>query len=171
MTLSARPSMGARSILDTGRWRKIGIGAGIIIRPMMRLILDTNVVLDLLHYQDKAVQPIAAALAAGRITCLADETTLDELSRVLTYPAFSLTPENAGELLDRYRQQVETIPPGPVPRLPCCKDPDDQKFLELAVRGAADLLVSKDKALLHLKGRQGLPFRICTPAVAGELLA
>jgi len=50
--------------------------------------------------------------------------------------------------------------------LPRCKDPDDQKFLELAARTGANLLVSKDKALLRLARKPGLPFRIATPANA-----
>lgn len=138
---------------------------------MLRLVLDTNVVLDLLHYGDRDVQPIAAALAEGRIECLADASTLDELQRVVGYPEFALCPERGQALLARYRQGVTLIAQAPPPRLPRCKDPDDQKFLELAARSGADLLVSKDNALLRLKGRQGLAFRIVLPALAGEILA
>ena len=39
-------------------------------------------------------------------------------------------------------------------------------FLELAARGSADLLVTRDKALLGLRGRTRLAFRIATPAAA-----
>lgn len=50
-------------------------------------------------------------------------------------------------------------------RLPVCRDPDDQKFLELARDAAAKTLITKDKALLKLAGkcvRAGL-FHILTP--------
>lgn len=137
----------------------------------MRLVLDTNVVMDWLHFGDPAVQPLAATITAGSVTCLADATTLDELQRVVGYPEFRLDVGAQEALLTRYRELVTVQPAGESPRLPRCKDPDDQKFLELAARVGADLLVSKDKALLHLKGRQGLAFQILTPAAAGEILS
>jgi predicted nucleic acid-binding protein len=43
---------------------------------------------------------------------------------------------------------VQVVPEGEAPPLPRCKDRDDQKFLELAARCDANMLVSKDKALL-----------------------
>ncbi len=65
---------------------------------------------------------------------------------------------------------LEVITDGEAPPLPRCKDPDDQKFLELAARSGADLLVSKDKALLKLRGRTRLAFRIMKPKDASLLL-
>ena len=60
---------------------------------MLRIVLDTNVVLDLFHWANVDAVPIMDALEAGQIECLADEQTLDELQRVLTYPQLKLTPE------------------------------------------------------------------------------
>ncbi|MGV0952337.1 MAG: PIN domain-containing protein, partial [Azonexus sp.] len=51
---------------------------------MLRLVLDTNVVLDLFHWGNTDAVPIMAALAGGQVECLADDRTLDELQRVLT---------------------------------------------------------------------------------------
>ena len=51
------------------------------------------------------------------------------------------------------------------PLLPICTDADDQKFLELARDAEAEVLITKDKALLKLAkrtARAGL-FRIMTP--------
>jgi predicted nucleic acid-binding protein len=54
-------------------------------------------------------------------------------------------------------------------RLPLCKDPDDQKFLELAFSSGADVLITKDRALLDLSRRKKrqvgrtLSFRVLTP--------
>ena len=59
---------------------------------------------------------------------------------------------------------------GEAPPLPRCQDRDDQKFLELAARAGADLLVSKDKALLKLRGRTRLGFEIVKPAAASARL-
>lgn len=137
---------------------------------MLRLVLDTNVVLDLFHWADADALPILAALEAGRAECLADTATLLELQRVLAYPEFELTPAMIGEHHARYGRLVRMVPAGEAPALPRCKDRDDQKFLELAARGNADVLVSKDKALLRLRGRTRLGYRILEPAAASSLL-
>lgn len=137
---------------------------------MLRIVLDTNVVLDLFHWANVDAVPIMAALEAGRIECLVDESTLDELRRVLTYPQLKLTPDMIAERYARYSKLVTIIPAGEAAPLPRCKDRDDQKFLELAERSGADLLVSKDKALLKLRGRTRLAFRIMKPKDASLLL-
>jgi putative PIN family toxin of toxin-antitoxin system len=138
---------------------------------MARLVLDTNVVLDLLHWHDAAAAPLLAALSDGRACCLADTRTLAELRRVLAYPDLRLTAAAAGALFARYAGLAESVADGPVASLPRCRDRDDQMFLELAARGGADLLVSRDKALLGLRGRTRLPFRIAAPADAVRALA
>ena len=51
--------------------------------------------------------------------------------------------------------------------LPKCRDPDDQKFLEAAAAARADVLITKDVALLEL-ARRKLPFRILTPSDFSE---
>ncbi|NJD24746.1 MAG: putative toxin-antitoxin system toxin component, PIN family [Betaproteobacteria bacterium] len=138
---------------------------------MARLVLDTNVVLDLLHWHDAAAAPLLAALEDGRACCLADTRTLAELRRVLAYPELRLSPEVSGALFTRYTGLAESITECPVAGLPRCRDRDDQMFLELAARGNADLLVTRDKALLGLRGRTRLAFRIAKPADALKTLA
>ncbi|MBS1189321.1 MAG: hypothetical protein H6R10_1113 [Rhodocyclaceae bacterium] len=133
---------------------------------MLRLVLDTNVVLDLLHFADPAATPLLGIFASGRARCFADDAGLEELRRVVAYPEFGLSAPAGALLLERYRTLAVPVPLGPAPELPRCRDRDDQKFLELAARSGAHLLISKDKALLKLKGRTKLPFRILTPATA-----
>mgnify|MGYP001039283770 CR=1 FL=1 len=138
---------------------------------MLRLVLDTNVVLDLFHWGNVDAVPIMAALEAGQIECLADASTLDEPQRVLTYPQLKLTPEMAVDRYQRYTRLVQLVDAGEAPPLPRCKDRDDQKFLELSARCSADALVSKDKALLKLRGRTKLAFQIVGPALASRLIS
>jgi putative PIN family toxin of toxin-antitoxin system len=126
-------------------------------------VLDTNVVLDLLHFADPRALPILHALETKRIECRASAATLAELQRVLDYPEFGLTRPVQQALLARYRTLAPGIEAPPVADLPRCRDVDDQKFLELAVAAAACVLVSKDRALLKLAGRARLPFRILSP--------
>lgn len=136
-----------------------------------RLVLDTNVVLDLLHFADAAAIPILAALEAGEAECWVETAGMEELARVLTYPALRVGPDAADALMARYRTLASVAPAGAAPvALPRCADPDDQKFLELAARIGADLLVTKDKALLKLARSRGLTFRILTPAAASAAL-
>ena len=71
----------------------------------------------------------------------------------------------------RFSKRVETnLSDAERSRLPKCKDADDQKFLEVALGAGADLLVTKDRELLRLASRRGLPFRILTPAEAAKAL-
>jgi putative PIN family toxin of toxin-antitoxin system len=149
-----------------------------MIRPVPQkqklvLVLDTNVALDLLHFDDPAVAPIRRALQAGKAACIGNAACRDELAHVLSYPQFKIPEHEARRILDEYAALVqsceaagETLPP-----LPQCRDPDDQKFLELAQAAKADLLVTKDKALLALAKKSGrCGFRIATPAGAAVIL-
>jgi predicted nucleic acid-binding protein len=66
------------------------------------LVLDTNVVLDLLHFDDAAARPLRLALEAGRLRCVVTDSTLEEWRRVLAYPEFGLDPARQAELYARY---------------------------------------------------------------------
>lgn len=141
----------------------------------MRLVLDTNIVIDMLHFANPHTAPVLAALLTGQCTAFTDSACLAELERVCTYPAFKLDAEQQSALLARYGQLVvradatkgETTLP-----LPRCRDADDQKFLILAARCQADLLITRDKLLLRLAGhrRTPPPFRIVTAEAAFPLI-
>lgn len=142
---------------------------------MLRAVLDTNVWLDWLAFDDAGVAPLRAAHAAGRLEIVIDAACEAELERVLAYDFGKRRLENTAQAaaLDACRRvavRVAPVPEGAGPPsfpLPRCGDPDDQKFLELASVARADLLVTRDRALLDL-ARRRLPFRIVTP---GEVSA
>ena len=134
-------------------------------------VLDTNVVLDLLVFEDPQLRPLLAALESGALTAWADAATLAELQHVLAYPSFALDVATQRACMQRYAERVRTLATGggaPVPALPRCADRDDQKFLELAARAGAAWLVSRDKQLLQLRGWSSLPFLILRPREAVE---
>lgn len=141
----------------------------------MKLVLDTNVVLEILHWQDLRSTTIADAIAAGRARCLTDDSCLAELRRVLAYPQFARDELAQQALYDRYAGLAERVgmAPDELPALPKCRDTDDQKFLELAARGGAELLVTRDRELLRLarSRRHPPPFAILTPEGASACLA
>ena len=119
------------------------------------LVLDTNIVLDLFVFADEAAGPVRAALESGGLRWLATQAMRDELERVLAYtqivPRLAFYELAAGDVLaafDRHSEQVDVPVKAPV----TCKDPDDQKFIDLAVAHGA-MLLSKDRAVLALKKR------------------
>ena len=138
--------------------------------PPRLWVLDTNVVLDLIHWNDPGVAPLAAALRSGAVVACTDESCLKELELVLARPEFLGDAPRAREHAATYRAAARVIAADgrpALPSLPRCKDPDDQKFLELARAYGAELLVTKDKALLALARRKhALAFRIATPEAA-----
>ena len=118
-------------------------------------VLDTNIVLDLWLFEDPATEPLRAALQSGRISHLATTSMRDELVRVLTYPhilkRMVRSHIQAQDILMRFDKHCMTAEPAA--KAPCtCKDPDDQKFIDLAVAHAVPLL-SKDAAILCMKKR------------------
>ncbi len=140
----------------------------------MNLVLDTNVVMELLHWRDPRSAALLHAIDAGRARCHSDSRCLAELSRVLGYPQFGLDSNAQQHLITAYRRLVvEVAEPAPEDLgtesgLPRCRDTDDQKFLELAARCNADLLVTRDRELLKLarSRRHPAPFGIVLPEVA-----
>jgi len=141
--------------------------------PPPRLVLDTNVVMDLFHFKAPPLAALAKAIKDGAVICLANNRTLAELERVTGYPQFRLDAAGRADLLQRYQAHL-TVLPSPsadspaLPALPKCRDPDDQMFLELAQYGQADLLISRDNLVLKLaRARQRpCPFAILTPDAA-----
>lgn len=133
----------------------------------MRLVLDTNVWLDWLVFDDPGIAPLQAAVAAGHADIVIDAACEDELIRVLGYPLQKWTLDTARQsaCLAQCRRLAHRIGiPGSM-ALPRCEDPDDQKFLELAAGAQADWLITRDQALLVLaRCLPPLPFHIVTPA-------
>jgi len=143
-----------------------------------RLVLDTNVWLDWLVFADPSVCAIQAAVCERRAEIVLNPPCRDELERALGYPLRGTiaSPDRRmqwlGEALGVVRQ-LEPNGAAATDLLPRCRDPDDQKFLELALDANADFLVTRDKALLVFARRRvrPLPFRVLTPLQFGEVHA
>jgi putative PIN family toxin of toxin-antitoxin system len=89
---------------------------------------------------------------------LVSRTTAAELIRTLAYPKFKLAAHEQEELLADYLPYCKTVRiPAQPPATPPCRDAFDVPFLELAVAGKADALVTGDKDLLSLDGKLACP--------------
>lgn len=144
----------------------------------MRIVLDTNAWLDWLVFHDPSIDPIEAAVTNGAAQIVIDGPCDAELERALGYDLgrYSLPPPRQAEALQRARAiavRVSTEGAEAAPSsLPRCRDPDDQKFLTLALVAGAHVLITRDRALLELTRRRfaPLPFHIVTPGAAAVLL-
>lgn len=128
----------------------------------IRLVLDTNVVIDWLVFDDPFMNPLRHGVRDARIQVLTHPPAVDELKRVLGYPQLKLEPSRQQEIFARYQAQttVVTMPPGfSIKQLmlpggfPRCRDRDDEPFLALAFHAKADVLSSRDNAVYGLKSR------------------
>ncbi|MCE9640312.1 MAG: putative toxin-antitoxin system toxin component, PIN family [Betaproteobacteria bacterium] len=130
----------------------------------LRVVLDTNAVVSALAFERGAMVWLRHAWQQHLYTPLIDTQSAGELVRVLSYPKLTLDEQKIRDLLSDYLPYAEVVKPRGSRRasLPACRDPDDQKFLDLAARGNAHVLVTGDKALLELTGK--VRFEIETPA-------
>lgn len=143
--------------------------------PLPRLVLDTNVVMDLFHFAAPPLAPLMAAITSGSVICLADQRTLTELERVTGYKQFKLDTADRQRLAAAYRMHVQLLTKpmsAALPPLPRCRDKDDQMFLEVALWGRADILISRDKLVLKLANarQRPCPFAILRPEQALQRL-
>ena len=91
------------------------------------------------------------------------------MERVLAYDLAKHTLDAAAQAAcltecRKIAHRIDTAAPETERKLlPRCVDPDDQKFLELALAARADVLITKDHKLLEL-ARRTKAFRILKPA-------
>jgi len=136
-----------------------------------RLVLDTNVCLDLFVFGDASCATLRDALRAGAVQAVTDAACRDEWLCVLGYPQLALDAARRAAAVAAFDESVRLLPTAgrPVvpamPKLPRCADPDDQRFLELAQASGAQWLLSRDRELLKLarRTRREHGFDILTP--------
>ncbi len=122
---------------------------------MNKIVLDTNIALDLFVFNDAKTAYLKQALESGTHQWIATQPMRDELERVLAYPQivprlafYQLTATDVLAQFDKFAQLEPIAPKATV----TCKDADDQKFIDLAVAHKS-LLLSKDNAVLCMAKR------------------
>ena len=134
--------------------------------PAKRIVLDTNVCLDLFVFHDPRWANLLAAIESGTIEAVTRADCRDEYRVVLHYTHLPLDEHTRAVSSERFDALIKVVEPQPkLVRLPVCTDRDDQKFLEVARDAGAEILITKDKALLKLarKTAQAGLFRIMVP--------
>jgi len=131
------------------------------------VVLDTNVVLDWLVFRNPAGVGFAEHIESGRIRWLVSTDIRGELAHVLGRgigSSFSPDPSLIWSTWDRLAQTVHPLPPSGASARLRCTDPDDQKFIDLALAHGARWLLSRDRAVLNL-ARRALPLglHVLTP--------
>ncbi|WLI90976.1 putative toxin-antitoxin system toxin component, PIN family [Massilia sp. R2A-15] len=134
--------------------------------PAERIVIDTNVCLDLMVFHDPRWASLLAALESGAVEAVTRADCRDEYNVVLHYKHLPLDDDSRPLASARFDKLITVVAPDASPvRLPVCTDRDDQKFLEVARDARAAVLITKDKALLKLarKTAQAGLFRIMLP--------
>ena len=121
---------------------------------MIRVILDTNVLVSAVL--GKTLAPVLDHWRAGDFVLVVSSDIVREYIAVLRRPKFHLPPEAVDDLSSYLIRQADFVTP--VEKLPgATADPKDDRFIEAAVAGRVDFIVSGDHHLLSLNQFRGIP--------------
>ncbi|CAN5371227.1 putative toxin-antitoxin system toxin component, PIN family [soil metagenome] len=116
---------------------------------MQRVVVDTNVWVSAFLNPAGPPARVLAALDQRRFTLVASEYLLAEIAEVLTRPRvvrrYAVTPEARDIFIELLHTRAVTVPTDGSVQI--CRDPDDDMVIETAVRGRADMLVTRDDDL------------------------
>ena len=126
----------------------------------MRAVVDTNIVLRSLIKPQGTVGPVLGRLRNGDYVAIYSEPTLDELLAKLALPRlrekYQLDEEVTEDLVALLALRGELVKP--VRSVRVCRDPHDDMFIEAALSGAAEYVVTGDQDLLSLRRFEGVRF-------------
>lgn len=129
---------------------------------MIRLVLDTNVVVSGVLSPHGPCASLLAAVLNGSAQLVLDARVFDEYREVLARPKFDLAPGAVKSLLQGLQDLSEWILPPPLPPY-LLPDPDDLPFLEIALAAEAVLVTGN---LRHFPEDARRGATVCDPAAA-----
>lgn len=132
----------------------------------MRVVLDANVFVSSLLTQSGNAKQIIDILEDDPFELIISEPILDELRRVLSYPHLVKIHKKDAQDIDDYIELLRqnSILVDPQEKLDVSTDESDNRYIECAVEGNADVLVTGDKKhLLPIKDYRDV--QIISPAV------
>ena len=117
-----------------------------------RLVLDTNVILDLLVFKDPSAEPIRLMLDAKIVDAVRSEASMLELVDVIQRPIFKLSGEEQVKIMQTWESVTRLLENTAIESAPfICRDTDDQIFLDMAYSIRPAVLFSKDLRVLELR--------------------
>ena len=126
---------------------------------MIRAVVDTNILVSAVIKPSGRVGPVLQRLRRRECSLLISRATLDEFTQVIFRPhlrkKYGLTDRVLRSTIRLIGLRSELVHPGR--RIAISRDPYDDKFLEVAVGGNADVVVSGDEDLLTLTEFEGIP--------------
>jgi uncharacterized protein len=115
----------------------------------VRAVIDTSVWVSALINPAGYPARVLAAFLDGRFTLIVSEPLLQELAATLSKPRivrkYHITPEAVAALLSVFRERAVMV--SVYNTIHVCRDPNDDVVIETALRGRADVLVSRDDDL------------------------
>ena len=137
----------------------------------VRVVLDTNAVLDWLVFKNPNFNSLGNAVNDGSVQLLTSAAMRSELSHVLARGVVNRWATDFSSLWETLEQHALVLPDPPAlsarPRLRCT-DSDDQKFIDFAVTHQARWLLTRDRAVLKLRKKAlDCGLRIASPRAWG----
>lgn len=126
-----------------------------------KIVIDTNVFISAILFRGPTSR-LVSLWQKNAVSVLMSSEVLKEYAKALGYPKFKLTKSDTRGILEQ--ELLPYVYPLKIKRSLhiITEDPSDNKFLELAVTGKADFILSGDKHLLDLNNFRGI--KIISPA-------
>jgi putative PIN family toxin of toxin-antitoxin system len=124
----------------------------------VRVVLDTGVLVSGLIRPRGTIGDVLHALRDGRFSAIYSTPMMVEVIDVLGRPKiqvkYHIQPDDITALINLVRLRGELVIPKQ--KVTACRDPKDDKFLEAALAGEADVVVTGDDDLLVLHPFEGI---------------
>ncbi|MBF0337498.1 MAG: putative toxin-antitoxin system toxin component, PIN family [Nitrospirae bacterium] len=127
---------------------------------MLKVVVDANVFISALLNPHGGPAQVFALIRGGKIQLLTSLEIVSEVKRVFLYPKISKRHQNTSHEVEQYLYKVFAVAEFTEGKLKSKKivdDPADNKYLECAMEGHADFIISGDHHLKNLKFFQRIP--------------
>jgi putative PIN family toxin of toxin-antitoxin system len=125
----------------------------------LKIVVDTNVLVSALIQPEGIPARILDLILSGQVKVVLDHRIYAEYQDVLVRPEFGFVPESVDNLSDFLLQSGERV--YTVSKSVALPDASDGKFLEVAIDGSADFLVTGNLKHFPLRQRRGV--RVVSP--------